>query len=306
MPLCFFHRLAGSRFMTSLAAALAFGLLAAVIIPGSALALDEAGPAPDDVQPIQSGTEETPDPAAIKSLETLMEFGVDGSATITEKYVVDFSKAARHGIYRNLPSEYFDQNNKKFALDIKILGVTDEKGQPWKYTITEGTSDLSVKIGDPDITIQKIVTYNLKYAVKTPVIMTDDGAELFWNVTGTEWAMPINTAKIKITLPSLLSQDQILLNCYTGPYGSKESLCKLRMENDGTIQGQTVLPLKAYEGFTIQIHFPPNYFDLPAPVPATADLPATAEENLNDIDPVQQLIQFKFFAFLWNLLLALP
>ena len=194
MPIRHLHCTAGSYFQASLAVALTFTLLAVALISTPALAQDES--------------EEKADPENIKTLETVMEFAADGSAAVTEKFVVDFSKKARHGIYRNFPLEYFDREGRKIQIEYHIQGITDEKGQPWQYQLSEEDSNLSVRIGDPEITIRDVVTYNIKYSVKTPVIMTADGAELYWNVTGTQWTMPIGNIKIKFFCPPRLAKSR--------------------------------------------------------------------------------------------------
>ena len=209
------------------------------------------------------------DPGTIDAFNETITFAKDGSASITEEIAADFTREAHHGIFTNIPLTYTDQNGKTFNLNLKITGVTNENNTPLKYQETKDADNINLKIGDPVIMIQSKVTYRISYTVANSLIKTDDGAELFWNVTGNNWGMPIKTSTIKINLPETVTADQLLLDCFIGRPGSEAKLCKLRLENDNSIQGQIVKSLAANEGFTINVHFPQDYFNLPAPSAGT-------------------------------------
>ena len=77
----------------------------------------------------------------------------DGSVSIKETILYDFGNEQRHGIFRYIPYKKVNQDGKSYVMDIKVKGVTDERGKDYKYTTTKSGNDLMIKIGDPNETI---------------------------------------------------------------------------------------------------------------------------------------------------------
>ena len=152
---------------------------------------------------------------AIDDFHADITIQADGSAAVTETIVANFGSEQKHGIYREIPTDYRDNNGKRISTPISNIGVTMD-GQNVIYAISEN-SLVSVKIGDPDKLISGTHTYVISYAVSGALRPFADYDEFYWNVTGSEWTVDIKQSSARITL----AKDGILQTaCYAGLSGS--------------------------------------------------------------------------------------
>ncbi len=193
----------------------------------------------------------------ISSFKNDITINKDGTISITETISYDFGSQYRHGIFRNIPYLKTNSQGKKFELKFKIEKVTDEKGASYKYTISRTAGDLQIKIGDPDKTITGIHTYTIKYNVSGALTYFSDHDELYWNVTGNDWTVPIEQVSATIGLPSQVEVEKVHLACYTGGSGSTAADCTGKYE-----QNQAIFSVSrqfgSSEGLTIVVGFPKN------------------------------------------------
>ena len=177
----------------------------------------------------------------------------DGSINVTEtiKYFFDFP---RHGIYRNIPFTKYDQG-KRYDVEFKFDKVKDENGKSYKASTSKSGEQWVLKIGDPNRTISGEHTYVISYEARGELGYFSDHDELYWNVTGNGWDVPIKKTTVKITLPKTLTPEQIKLICYTGPYESTKQNCTGTTDGTTTIF-TTTLFLNSSEGLTFVLGFP--------------------------------------------------
>lgn len=174
----------------------------------------------------------------------------DGTIVIGESIRYDFGDEDRHGIFRTIPTTKTNAEGKKFVLTFSDFSV--EANQ---FTKTTSGENLILKIGDPDKTITGIHTYDISYAVSGALTYFSDHDELYWNVTGNDWQIPIDAVITRIELPAEVANDDLRVACFTGPSGSSETNCNSSY-NSGMVTVQTNQPLAAYEGMTVVIGFP--------------------------------------------------
>ncbi len=178
----------------------------------------------------------------------------DGSIEVKETIVYDFTSLSRHGIFRNIPYTILDKS-KRYDMTYTFKSVTDEKGKKYKYTKSRQDEQWVLKIGDPNKTITGVHTYIISYSVKGALRYFKDHDELYWNITGNGWNIPIKETTATILLPEEIAQQKIQMKCFTGSYGSTKQNCT------GTTTGQkteykTTLFLNSYEGLTTVLGFP--------------------------------------------------
>ncbi len=179
----------------------------------------------------------------------------DGLLDITETIEVDFSQEPHHGIFRNIPIRYFDGNQNRFKLRMELLSVTDENDQAWWYETSKEGDDLVIKAGDQNQYFSDPLTFKLHYQVLRAIGYQDTHDELYWNVTGTEWEVPIQNASSTIHYPQNIDPSEVDAVCYTGPYGSTEQACDIQIEKN-QVTYQAKKSLKAQEGLTTVIGLP--------------------------------------------------
>ena len=130
----------------------------------------------------------------------------DRSIDVVERIAVDFGSLRRHGIYREIPVRYRKLVREglpieagKVTVDLDVKEVTDGRGHELQTKIDRGDR-VRIRIGDPDRTVTGRQTYVIHYRLGSGLGFFDDHDELYWQVTGTEWPVPILQASADVTL----------------------------------------------------------------------------------------------------------
>jgi len=185
----------------------------------------------------------------IRSFRSAIEIRADSSLRVIETIETEFSRS-RHGIYRDIPFRYVDELGKTSATPLTVLSVTDSSGTGWNYKVMRIGSNLRIRIGDPDRYVNGRQTYVISYLVENGVLFFPDHDELYWNVTGNGWPVPIESATAVVTFAEGLSPSSPRSRCLTGPRGSREEACTVAGGKDGTVF-RASRPFRPHEGLTI-------------------------------------------------------
>lgn len=202
--------------------------------------------------------------------ETISDFAVDltlkkdGAVLVSETIIYDFGSEQKHGIFRDIPLTAKDGP----SLSIAVRGVKDETGQPHQYVAAVNNDVLRLKIGDPNRLVSGIKTYVINYEVYNAVRMFDAHDELYWNVTGNEWPVGIQSAMAVVTLPDAGIAD-VKKDCFTGSVGSIEKNC-LSSQDGVKVNYFATRPLPVNEGLTFVLGVPKGYIQNTAAPPSSA------------------------------------
>lgn len=209
----------------------------------------------------------------INSYNTNIEILQDGSIDVIETIKYDFGNASRHGIFRDIPYVKENESGKKYKLDIKVRSVTDSAGAKYNFVTSREGENYNIKIGDADKYVTGEKTYIIDYKVKGALTYFSDHDELYWNILGNNWEVPVTKFSGKITYPNNIPVDvanrDITSICYTGSVGSTSQECKLQYVFNET--GSKVLEItstKSFlpgEGITIASSFPKGYVAVAEP-----------------------------------------
>jgi hypothetical protein len=146
----------------------------------------------------------------------------DAAMLVTETIEVDFGSLQQHGIFREIPVRYDYNRDHERVYGFEVLSVTNADGQPWPYEVSRNGANVRIKIGDPDRTVSGRQTYRITYRVEDALNAFDTHDELFWNVTGAGWQVPMLQTSATVTLPDGLEQ----ATCFQGARGSTDP-CRL-------------------------------------------------------------------------------
>jgi len=174
----------------------------------------------------------------------------DGLVAIQETITSDFGVLRKHGIYRYIPVEYSDADGKILTADIRVLSVTDGK-HPIPYGTEHKNGNLQLQIGDPNKTVSGKQNYEIRYTIGGVLREFSEYDELYWNVTGNGWPVPIEHSSAFISLPE---NGIVQISCYFGKSGS-ESGCGSATTTDSTAVFSSTKTLGAEEGMTIALGF---------------------------------------------------
>jgi uncharacterized membrane protein YgcG len=161
-----------------------------------------------------------------------------GSLHIVETIDVDFALQQKHGIFRTIPFRYEWDETHVRVYRLTVGSVTDGRGRALKYAVSVGGPNTVIKIGDPDVTVSGAQTYKITYDVGGAMNTFPDHDELFWNVNGGSWPVPMTAVSATVRVPSGLQKT----TCYQGARGSTE-LCRATMDtNRADFETTRVLP----------------------------------------------------------------
>ncbi|OIP06638.1 hypothetical protein AUK41_02115 [Candidatus Berkelbacteria bacterium CG2_30_43_20] len=130
----------------------------------------------------------------------------------------------KHGIFRVLPLQYTNDHRKHISSPLELQSITDETGKPYPFTTKNNTFNhtLMWKIGDPNIDVTGDHTYVIIYRVKNAVRSANPQFdELYWNLSGNFWDIPIDHFTAHITFPKPIAQSNTRINLYSGTQGTK-------------------------------------------------------------------------------------
>jgi len=183
----------------------------------------------------------------------------DGLVKIEETIQVVFD-VEKHGIYRDMPIAYQRKDGSEYTTPVKILSVTNGQFSS-EYSTESNGANLRIKIGDANRTVAGEQTYKILYTVEGGLSAFDSYDELYWNVTGNEWGVPIDRARATIHLPG---NTFIQASCYFGKYGSSEK-CGQEKTAENTILFTHDEVLAPGEGMTIAVGFEKGTVPIIAP-----------------------------------------
>ncbi len=212
----------------------------------------------------------------------------DSTLDVTETIEANFI-GVWHGLYRTIPVEYVTPQGFNYSLFVKFEGATDAAGQPLKVESSRVGHYLKWKIYVDDATDAER-TIHLHYLVRNGLKFFEDHDELYWNVTGDEWDVPVGDASAQILLPPGVTG--VRTNEFTGSYGSRGQNAEVTA-SENTVEVSMTRPLSFHEGLTIVVGWDKGFVK----EPGTSDL---IEQFLASNWPIFLPIPvFLFMFWLW-------
>ncbi len=196
----------------------------------------------------------------IQQFSSLIEIHTDGGLTITEKItVLAEGDRIRRGIYRDFPTRYKDRSGKAKTVGFQLLDVKrDGKREPFRLeNISNG---VRVYIGRGDHFLPHgQYSYELIYQTDRQLGFFGRHDELYWNVTGNDWAFTIEQADAIVQFPAGVSAHDAELTAYTGARGETGRDYRLDALTDGQVRFEITRPLPPGSGFTIVAGWPKGF-----------------------------------------------
>ncbi len=185
---------------------------------------------------------------AIAGFDAHVQVAVDGAIDVTETISVDF-EGAWQGLYRTIPVEYQTSQGLGYSLQLELRAVTDAAGNPLRYDQSREGRFRKLKVhlsGAQDTRKFVVITYRVPNALR----FFADHDELYWNVTGDEWDVPVGAASARIELPA--GTTGLHADAYTGPHGATAGTASVAIA-DATVNVRTGPPLGYREGLTVAV-----------------------------------------------------
>ncbi len=186
---------------------------------------------------------------SISRYDVTINVAADATMRVTETITYDFGNNERHGIMRDIPVRVHvdDTHDRVYPIDA-VSATMDGSAVPFEQG-SDGGDEL-LRVGDPDKTIRGEHTFVLAYTVRGALNGFADHDELYWDVVGDGWAVPIASATATVTGPAGI----IRIDCFAGPSGGPSS-CDGRSV-DGVTAGFGPQRLASHTGLTVVVAFP--------------------------------------------------
>lgn len=192
----------------------------------------------------------------ITSYDIDMTLGRDNdrrsTLSVKETVTANFSTPnENHGLERAFVKNY-DGHSLSFTLE----SVTDEHGVALRHS----WSGDNLRIGDPDAYVYGEKTYVISYTMRdvTRFFRDSQRDEFYWDVLGVEWRVPIQTARVNLTIdPALRGAMTGDVTCYTGAFRSTDR-CEVKQTETGLFT--SVQGLSPHTGVTIAVGFQAETF----------------------------------------------
>ncbi len=195
----------------------------------------------------------------IESFHSDIKVMEDGSMLVKETIVVNAEgRNIKRGIYRDFPTRYKDRMGNAYKVGFEIINVRHDYADE-SYHTKKRSNGVRIYIGKKGRNIRRGKhRYELTYLTTRQLGFFDEYDELYWNVTGNDWAFTIVRASASVTLPAGINSGDIRLKAFTGPGGSTAQDYKASIK-DGKPYFETTGSLNIREGLTIVVGFPKGH-----------------------------------------------
>jgi uncharacterized membrane protein len=186
----------------------------------------------------------------------------NGSIDVTETVTARFIGGPWHGLYRSIPVEYVTPQGLNYTLFLNVKNITDGSGNKLKFEASRERHYRKLKIYVPNAD-NSTQTISIEYTVSDALRFFEDHDELYWNVTGDEWDVPIQSADARIVLPE--GTTNIRANVFTGVYRSTAHNADTDIAGNG-VEVHTPDPLRYHEGLTVAVAFDKGFVHEPTAI----------------------------------------
>jgi uncharacterized membrane protein YgcG len=183
----------------------------------------------------------------------------NGSIDVTEVITVRFIGGPWHGLYRSIPVEYVTPQQLNYSLFLTVKNIADSDGNKLKFEASRERHYRKLKIFVPNAD-NSTHTISIEYTVSDALRFFEDHDELYWNITGDEWDVPIQTADARIILPE--GTTNIRVNVFTGSFRSTAHDADVEIVGNG-VEVRTRDPLRYHEGLTVAVAFDKGFVHEP-------------------------------------------
>src|SRR5881628_1256744 len=182
---------------------------------------------------------------SIERFDARVRVNRDASIDVTESITARFV-GSWNGLYRTIPVKYRTPQGLNWTLGVSLQSAQDDAGRNLRTETSRQGASIKYKVWIPGAA-NADRTLVLRYHATNGLRFFDEHDELYWNVTGDEWEVPIAAATAEIELPAGATGMRAI--AFNGMYGSTAR--DARVTIDGNVV-HIVMPhaLDYHEGLT--------------------------------------------------------
>ena len=182
---------------------------------------------------------------SIERFDARIRINADASIDVTESITAQFV-GSYNGLFRVIPIKYRNAQGLNWTLGVSLQSARDDQGHNLRIETSRQGASIKYKVWIPGA-VNATKTLVLRYHATNGLRFFDEHDELYWNVTGDEWEVPIRAATAEIDLPAGAAGLRAI--AFNGKYGSTAS--DARVTIDGPVVRITMPhALDYHEGVT--------------------------------------------------------
>ncbi|MBO3084761.1 DUF2207 domain-containing protein [Cellulomonas sp. zg-ZUI188] len=166
----------------------------------------------------------------------------DGTMRVTLDFDFDFGFEYGHGPYLTLPTRVSYDDELDRAFRYTDISVSSPSGAPADLHTESEDDMLLLRIGDEDIDdVKGVQTYRVEYTADgllNPANAQHSGDELYWNVIGSGWDIPLGDLSVTVEGPAPVEG----VACFAGSYGSDAPCTSSSFDGSTATFTQDLLP----------------------------------------------------------------
>lgn len=182
---------------------------------------------------------------SVKNFKADIVVEADGRLRVTETIEYDFADLQKRGIYRKINAHHPQPASAWFKdryVKVELVSIIrDGVSEPYMLEPYDG---VSVRIGDPSIFYSGSHIYKIEYTLDGAIATYETGPEIYWNITGNEWEVPIESIEIVVTAAEgvSLATEQA---CYADAVGATSPCLQMRLtENQALFSHKDLNPFE--------------------------------------------------------------
>ncbi|MEZ0447360.1 DUF2207 domain-containing protein [Cellulomonas sp. ICMP 17802] len=207
--------------------------------------------------------------------------GADGVMQVGLDFDFDFGDEPGHGPFLTLPTRVYYDDSSDRAFRYTDISASSSTGAPAQVNQESSDTALILRIGDPNRgDISGVQTYHVQYTVDglvNPANSQHSGDELYWNVIGAGWEIPLGGLSVQVTGPAAVEGAV----CFAGPEGSTTPCTSSSVDGSSSTFTQDLVPVG--DQFSTVTGWPAGTF--PGVEPILVDKP----DPLAPVQPVSPL-----------------
>jgi len=182
---------------------------------------------------------------SIERFDARIRVNADASIDVTESITAQFV-GSYNGLFRVIPIKYRNAQGLNWTLGVSLQSARDDQGHDLRTETSRQGASIKYKVWIPGA-VNATKTLVLRYHATNGLRFFDEHDELYWNVTGDEWEVPIRATTAEIDLPGGAAGLRAI--AFNGVYGA--SARDARVTIDGPVVRITMPhALEYHEGLT--------------------------------------------------------
>lgn len=192
----------------------------------------------------------------------------DASLTVEETIAVQATgETIRRGIVREFPTRYTDSHGRTMEVGFELIRVLRD-GHPEPYHVERRQNGVAIFIGAKDVFLAPgQYVYTIAYRTTRQLGFFAEHDELYWNVNGNGWRLPMDQVTGAVQLPP--GATSFAGRAYEGPQGSTAGFDL--PSGESRIFFASTRPYAPGEGLTIVVTWPKGWVTPSDDAPTSLD-----------------------------------